>query len=188
MHELGKPYRWIEGHSLADLEIPSSPMRWPSLCRKSGNGKADGTDMFGRIVLEKLFQKLEAGTGDWRGPMLKIIGSMLMRRIPVDVIVATCRRATWLHAGYTHEDTDQWVMKCIQDTRKRWETPDTDDTFDKVDGETSSAWPEPDLSILSDHRLPAPLMPLEVFGSYWSSWIRDQAEAKSCAPTMLLPA
>lgn len=42
-------------------------------------------------------------------------------------------------------------------------------------------WPEPDLGMLTDRRLPAPPLPLEVFGGYWSGWISDQAEAKSCA-------
>ena len=43
-------------------------------------------------------------------------------------------------------------------------------------------WPEPDLSILSHQRLDPPALPLNVFGPYWSQWISDQAEAKSCAP------
>jgi hypothetical protein len=43
-------------------------------------------------------------------------------------------------------------------------------------------WPEPDLSVLEEHRLPAPELPLEIFGDYWSSWVSAQAEAKSCAP------
>jgi hypothetical protein len=43
-------------------------------------------------------------------------------------------------------------------------------------------WPEPDLSVLEEHRLPAPPLPLEIFGNYWSSWLSAQAEAKSCAP------
>jgi hypothetical protein len=42
-------------------------------------------------------------------------------------------------------------------------------------------WPEPDLSVLEEHRLPAPQLPLEVFGDYWGSWLSAQAEAKSCA-------
>lgn len=45
-----------------------------------------------------------------------------------------------------------------------------------------SAWPEPDLTILQERRLPAPKLPLEVFGHYWAKWISETAEAKSCAP------
>jgi Protein of unknown function (DUF3987)/RepB DNA-primase from phage plasmid len=48
------------------------------------------------------------------------------------------------------------------------------------DGEDDAAWPEPDMSVLADHRLPAPPLPLEVFGLYWASWIRARAESKSC--------
>ena len=43
-------------------------------------------------------------------------------------------------------------------------------------------WPDPDLSVLSDHRAAAPALPLDVFGGYWREWIKDQAQAKSCAP------
>jgi hypothetical protein len=43
-------------------------------------------------------------------------------------------------------------------------------------------WSKPDLTILQSQRLAAPELPLKVFGTYWSGWIRDQAEAKSCAP------
>jgi hypothetical protein len=46
----------------------------------------------------------------------------------------------------------------------------------------SGIWPEPDLSILSQKQLEPPALPLEVFGAYWSDWIRDHAAAKSCAP------
>jgi hypothetical protein len=43
-------------------------------------------------------------------------------------------------------------------------------------------WPEPDMSVLADQRLDPPVLPIEVFGTYWSRWISDQAEAKGCAP------
>jgi hypothetical protein len=36
------------------------------------------------------------------------------------------------------------------------------------------------MTILSEHRLPAPALPLKVFGQYWAEWIVRQAEAKSC--------
>jgi hypothetical protein len=41
---------------------------------------------------------------------------------------------------------------------------------------------KPDLSILSHDRLSPPRLPLEAFGNYWSKWIGEQAEAKSCPP------
>jgi hypothetical protein len=47
---------------------------------------------------------------------------------------------------------------------------------------SSEEWPEPDLSVLSHQRLEAPKLPLEIFGTYWSEWIRDQGHARSCAP------
>jgi hypothetical protein len=43
-------------------------------------------------------------------------------------------------------------------------------------------WPDPDLTALSDDGLPPPELPLAVFGPWWTDWIRDQAQAKSCAP------
>jgi hypothetical protein len=48
--------------------------------------------------------------------------------------------------------------------------------------EAPDEWLAPDMSILSQARLNPPRLPLEVFGAYWSNWITDQAEAKSCAP------
>ena len=45
-----------------------------------------------------------------------------------------------------------------------------------------SPCPDPDLTVLESHRLAAPPLPCEVFGEWWSDWIRDQAEVKSCPP------
>ena len=39
-------------------------------------------------------------------------------------------------------------------------------------------WPEPDMAMIKLHRHPAPHLPLNVFGSFWSKWIADAAEAK----------
>lgn len=41
-------------------------------------------------------------------------------------------------------------------------------------------WPVPDMSIVSPHRAAAPDLPLDLFGTYWSRWIADVAEAKGC--------
>jgi hypothetical protein len=47
---------------------------------------------------------------------------------------------------------------------------------------TKVKWADPDLSILTDQQLSPVPFPLNIFGPYWTQWIRDQAEAKSCAP------
>lgn len=55
----------------------------------------------------------------------------------------------------------------------------------RQEGEPAAAndqWPAPDLSVVQERRLPAPKLPLEVFGAYWAKWISETAEAKSCAP------
>jgi hypothetical protein len=39
---------------------------------------------------------------------------------------------------------------------------------------------EPDLTILDDQALPAPDLPLPVFGDWWAQWLAAQAEAKGC--------
>ena len=39
-------------------------------------------------------------------------------------------------------------------------------------------WPEPDLTILTPHREPAPPFPLEHFGSFWAEWLGAAAEGK----------
>ena len=44
----------------------------------------------------------------------------------------------------------------------------------------NAPWPEPDLSILSPHREPAPPLPLEVFGAFWGEWLPAAAEGKGC--------
>ena len=40
-------------------------------------------------------------------------------------------------------------------------------------------WETIDASILSDHKHPAPELPLEVFGEKWASWVSEQAASKS---------
>lgn len=42
----------------------------------------------------------------------------------------------------------------------------------------NDAWPEPDLSILSPHREPAPELPLECFGQFWADWLAAAGESK----------
>jgi hypothetical protein len=39
-------------------------------------------------------------------------------------------------------------------------------------------WPEPDMSIVSTHREPAPPFPVDVFGKFWGEWLGAAAEAK----------
>lgn len=41
---------------------------------------------------------------------------------------------------------------------------------------------KPDLSVLGLSHPPAPVLPLELFGSRWSQWIRDAAAAAACPP------
>lgn len=43
----------------------------------------------------------------------------------------------------------------------------------------SSAWLSPDMSILTEGRVPPPELPLALFGS-WTSWIETAAEVKNC--------
>lgn len=44
---------------------------------------------------------------------------------------------------------------------------------------TEEPWPEPDLSILSPHREPAPAFPLDVLGPAWAAWVVAAAESKA---------
>lgn len=43
-------------------------------------------------------------------------------------------------------------------------------------------WGEPDLSILTSHRAPAPTLPLDLFGGFWARYIADAAAEKSAPP------
>jgi hypothetical protein len=44
------------------------------------------------------------------------------------------------------------------------------------------SWDEPDMGVLRMHRRPPPLLPIEVYGSAWGSWIKEAAEAAACPP------
>lgn len=44
----------------------------------------------------------------------------------------------------------------------------------------NTGWPEPDMEVLRLHRRSPPALPLDVFGPFWSSWIRAAAEAAAC--------
>ena len=46
---------------------------------------------------------------------------------------------------------------------------------------TSSAWSSPDMSILTEGRLPPPELPLALFGP-WIDWLETAAEVKNCPP------
>ena len=147
---LWPPYQWVSGHSFDDVELPDLPPELAKLIvgaktngQTAGPGR-DGRDLFGRARIEELLQELEtrpqvAKGGGWREPMLRLVGSMLARRTPPDVILAVCRRATWTQAGYTHEDTDAWVEKCVKETQERWSltrpTMPTRHTFDQNDAQ-----------------------------------------------------
>lgn len=48
------------------------------------------------------------------------------------------------------------------------------------DASLGVAWPGPDMSVLLLSRRPPPALPIEVFGSEWSRWIKDVASAASC--------
>lgn len=39
--------------------------------------------------------------------------------------------------------------------------------------------PSPDMSVMNGGRRPAPVMPLDMFGDFWSAWIMDQADILS---------
>jgi hypothetical protein len=150
-HVSGNRYRWIAGHGLEDVDPPELPAELAKLivgsAKANGQASGNGRDLFGRTQIEDLLQEIEAKPqvrkdGGWREPMLRIVGSMLARRTPIDVILALCRRATWTKAGYAHEDTDEWVLRCVKDTRERWQTPDPaddEDTFDRLDDEQGQA-------------------------------------------------
>jgi hypothetical protein len=81
----------------------------------------------------------------------------------------------WLEAGGTRERLQELIdgAPAAEDVIAGWQPGQP---------QAASGWPVPDLSVLSAHRLEAPALPLEAFGTYWADWIRDQAEAKSCAP------
>jgi hypothetical protein len=49
-----------------------------------------------------------------------------------------------------------------------------------MEGEEPSTWPEPERGLLHERRLPAPELPLDVFGPTWAPWIRTAAAAASC--------
>src|SRR4051812_16289556 len=42
-----------------------------------------------------------------------------------------------------------------------------------------SSWPEPDMSAARQNRRDPPVLPVEVFGPFWSEWIADAAEGAS---------
>jgi len=41
-------------------------------------------------------------------------------------------------------------------------------------------WPEPDMQVLRLHRRPPPVIPLNIFGPFWSTWMCAAAEAAAC--------
>jgi Protein of unknown function (DUF3987) len=64
--------------------------------------------------------------------------------------------------------------------RRAWDKAGEDGDGPTRASAQTDEWPEPDLSVMSPHRLAAPVFPLEVFGPFWSAWLQEQAEAKGC--------
>jgi hypothetical protein len=54
------------------------------------------------------------------------------------------------------------------------------DSGAKPNGSDTGGWGAPDMGILQLHRRPPPVLPLEVFGDNWGSWILDAAKAAAC--------
>jgi hypothetical protein len=152
MHVSGKPYAWVAGHGLEDVEpqpIPESVERIVLAAHASnGNGAAKDNlhDIFGGLKLEAVFleiEKLTPDSGDqWRQLMLRVIRSLVGRGWRDDAIAMMCRRGTRRDLGFTHEQTDAFVADEIRRTRHKDKKPEPDeDTFDQVDGE--APWPDP---------------------------------------------
>jgi Bifunctional DNA primase/polymerase, N-terminal/AAA domain len=155
IHLSGKRYEWVAGHGLEDIEpspLPESIERIiiAAHAATNGNGAAGNGahDFRGLLDIEKAFLELEGaeptGNGDlWRRRVLQIIASVIGRMRDGD-IVSLCRRATWRQAGWTHEQTDEFVRAEIRRARAKFERPEPgDETFDQVDGEG----PQPDGTI-----------------------------------------
>jgi Protein of unknown function (DUF3987) len=55
-----------------------------------------------------------------------------------------------------------------------------EDEFTSDAERKAGSWSAPDLTVLSPRVLPAPALPLDVFGPFWSGWLAAQAEIKAC--------
>jgi hypothetical protein len=164
MHVSGKPYEWIAGHGLEDVElhpIPESAERIIMAAHAAnGNGAAkdDLHDIFGGLKLEAVFLAIEAlarDSGDqWRQLMLRVIRSLVGRGWRDNASMMMCRRGTRRDLGFTHEQTDAFVADEIRRTRHKDKKPEPDeDTFDQVDGE--APWPDP-IPLFAEHEKPEP--------------------------------
>jgi hypothetical protein len=148
MHLSGKPYAWIEGHSLENLEPPELPVEIEQLILAAhrANGAGNGTTyakthhvVSGSIKLEGMLdhiRDLEATGGGWRAEILSLIGSLACRGAPDDAILVLCRQARW--SSYTIEETDADVAKIIGDTRRSFGKPEQDE-----DGEEPATFTSP---------------------------------------------
>jgi len=195
LHVSGARYAWVNGHSLDDLERPHMPEAAVQLILSAkpgansaghANGHDSAHDLFGKVRLEELLRSIEqmprAGNGGlWRERMLMIVGSLVGRRLPDDVILAICRRATWLDAGYSHEDTEAWVQDCIASTRRAWDVPPPDEdnaSFNKIDGEAAQAADPSDLCLTPTQWAARTIPPEDLLlGSLFSTTTRSQFSA-----------
>jgi Bifunctional DNA primase/polymerase, N-terminal/AAA domain len=132
-HISGIEYTWLPGRSIADLEIPILPdaIGQMIVAAHDDKPKRRKRDIFDRLDVEQKFHEAEAAetTDDraaWREAMVCIIGSLVAQGLRDDLIVSFCRRATWRAAGWTHEQTDQFVLEELPRTRKRFKKPEPD--------------------------------------------------------------
>jgi hypothetical protein len=160
-HASGRPYVWVR--ALDEVVPPELPQAIADLIVAAHAGKGNGAakddlhTLFGTLKLEKVFLELETlrkGDGArWRDLMLRAVRSLVGKGLPTDLIAITMRRATRRDLGYTHEQTDSWVLEEVARVRKKDGRPEpsptksatgaSGPTFNQVDEPQGEAWPEP---------------------------------------------
>ena len=71
---------------------------------------------------------------------------------------------------------------------ERQQQAETEQSSTTKESRGNSDWPEPDMAVVAAHWAPPPVLPLEVFGPFWGSWITAAAAAKSAPPDFIAAA
>ncbi len=123
----------------------------------------------------------------------QLVGSGLLDRARVEAALYSASVANGLVADDGEEATRNTMRSGIESGMLQPRgLPDTkhDETPSKGSADlmalmalmAQDEWPKPDLSVLSEGRRPAPVLPLKVFGDFWAEWITRTAKSKNSAP------
>ena len=190
----GERYRWLIDSKFDEVEAHEAPGWLIAKLVGAGANGANGANggeappsLFGGELQDSgangangttaadLIGQIQKRTTGWHDPVLRLVAHCVGKGMSDQNVIDLADQISW--PGFTVAETVTELKKMIEGARRKWAVPEPI----KVEAETPNGWPDPDLGLLGDGRLPAPTFPLEVLPDFWERWV-VAAAAGACAP------